>query len=128
MRVLIVGASSGVGRELGRQASEAGMTVAFAARRRALVESAAAEHGGIPLVCDVRDEASCVAVVASAVDALGGLDALVYSTAVDPLVRLVDADLARWHDTFATNVFGAAAVTNEALPHLRASKGRAVYI
>ena len=128
MRVLIVGASSGVGRELGRQLADAGHSVAFAARRRQLVEEAAEEHGGVSLVCDVRDEASCAGLVAEAVGALGGLDALVYSTAVDPLVKLADADAARWRNTFETNVFGAALVTNAALPHLRSSKGRAVYI
>ena len=47
-------------------------------------------------VCDVRDPAQCDAVVATAVERLGGLDAVVYATAVDPLVRLVDTDLERW--------------------------------
>jgi NAD(P)-dependent dehydrogenase (short-subunit alcohol dehydrogenase family) len=129
-RVLIIGASSGIGRSLGLQAAAAGARVAFAARRRELVESAAARagNGSVGLVCDVRDAGSCTAAVEDAVAALGGLDALVYSTAIDLLVRIADADMETWADTFATNVFGAGLVTATALPHLRAARGRAVYI
>jgi NAD(P)-dependent dehydrogenase (short-subunit alcohol dehydrogenase family) len=129
-RVLIIGASSGIGRSLGLQAAAAGARVAFAARRRELVESAAAGagNGSVGLVCDVRDASSCAAAVEDAVAALGGLDALVYSTAIDLLVRIADADMETWADTFATNVFGAGLVTAAALPHLRAARGRAVYI
>ena len=129
-RVLIVGASSGIGRTLGLQAAAAGAAVAFAARREELVTAAAAEagNGSVGLVCDVRDEASCRAVVADAVAALGGLDAVVYATAIDVLVRIADATPAVWTDTFSTNVFGAGLVTAAALPHLRESKGRAVYV
>lgn len=129
-RVLIIGASSGVGRTLGLQAAAEGAHVAFAARRRELVESAAKEAGNdaVGLVCDVREEASCRRVVEEAVAALGGIDALVYSTAIDVLVKLEDAALDQWLDTFATNVFGAGRITVHALPHLRSAKGRAVYV
>ena len=129
-RVLIVGASSGVGRELGRQAAAHGAQVAFAARRVERVEEAAAQAGGgaVGLRCDARDEASCQAVVADAVEAFGGLDVVVYSTAIDVLVRLEEAPMATWADTFATNVFGAAAITAAALPHVRKSGGRFVYL
>lgn len=129
-RVLVIGASSGIGRALGLQAAAEGARVAFAARRSSLVEEAAAEAGtgSVGLVCDVRDEGSCAGAVADAVDALGGLDALVYSTAIDVLVRIGDAGAATWADTMATNVVGASLVTAAALPHLREAKGRAVYI
>lgn len=129
-RILIIGASSGIGRALGAQAAEAGAAVAFAARRADRVAAAAAEAGGgaVALRCDVRDEESCAAVVADAAAALGGLDAVVYAAAVDVLCRVADADMDTWADTFATNVFGAARVTAAALPHLRASGGRAVLV
>lgn len=129
-RVLIIGASSGIGRSIGLQAAASGAQVAFAARRTELVESARAEagDGSIGLTCDVRDPASCAAVVDDAVAAFGGLDAVVYSTAIDLLTRLTDATAQTWSDTFATNVTGAALVTTAALPHLRESAGRAVYI
>jgi len=129
-RVLIVGASSGIGRALGERAAAEGARVAFAARRLELVQEAAtgAGNASVGLHCDTRDEASCSAAVAGAAAALGGLDVVVYAAAIDVLVRLCDATGTMWSDTFATNVFGAAAVTAAALPHVRRSKGRFAYI
>jgi NAD(P)-dependent dehydrogenase (short-subunit alcohol dehydrogenase family) len=127
-RILIVGASSGIGRSLGVQAAAAGARVCFAARRTELIERAAAETGGLAVACDVRDEQACRSVVDKTVEEFGGLDILVYSTAIDVLIRLADAGQAAWTDTMATNVIGAALVTAAALPHLRNSGGRAVYL
>ena len=59
---------------------------------------------------------------------LGGLDVVVYATAVDALVRLVDTDAAQWHDVFATNVVGASLVCRAALAPLTESCGRMVFI
>ena len=59
------------------------------------VDAAAAEagNGAIGLHCDVRDPDSCAAVVEATVSAFGGLDSLVYATAIDVLVRDLDIDL-----------------------------------
>ena len=77
--------------------------------------------------CDVRDETDCQAVVATAVDLLGGLDGLVYAPGTGPLVSLIDADETVWRETLETNLVGAALVTKAAVSHLEASEGRAVY-
>ncbi len=129
-RILVVGASSGIGRHVGLIAAALGARVAFAARRQNLVAEAAAEAGDgcIPLVCDVRDEASCANVVADTVTAFGGIDDIVYATAVDRLVRLADATAVDWRETYDTNVIGAALITRAALPHLQTSRGRVVLI
>ena len=79
-------------------------------------------------VCDVRVPDSATRVVRDAVERLGGLDVVVYATAVDPLVRLVDTDADRWRQVFETNVFGASLVTRAALAPLTESRGRMVYI
>ena len=129
-RVLIVGASSGIGRTLGLQAAGRGARVAFAARRTNLVEEAAAEagSGAIGVRCDVRDETSCQSAVADVVAAFGGLDVVVYATAIDTLVRLEDAGHDVWADTFSTNVAGAGRVLAAALEPLKAAKGRVVLV
>ena len=64
-RLLVVGASSGVGRAIGLAAAAAGASVAFAARRLELLESAVDEAGAssVALVCDVTDPASVVETV-----------------------------------------------------------------
>jgi NAD(P)-dependent dehydrogenase (short-subunit alcohol dehydrogenase family) len=129
-RVLVVGASSGIGREVAVQLGAGGARVVLAARRADRLAEAVAQvgSGARSEVCDVRDPGQCDAVVAAAVEHLGGLDAVVYATAVDPLVRLVDTDLELWQQVYETNVFGASLVTRAALPHLAASGGRMVYI
>lgn len=129
-RVLVVGASSGIGREVAVQLGSAGTRVVVAARRADRLATVVAEVGGdaASVVCDVRVPAQCDAVVDGAVAHLGGLDAVVYATAVDPLVRLVDTDLERWREVYDTNVFGASLVTRAALAPLTESGGRMVYI
>jgi len=128
-RVLVIGASSGVGREVGLLASRAGARVAFAARRRELLESAVAEagNGAIPVHCDVTT-ADCERAVDEAAAKLGGIDALVYATGMSPLVMLDRASAEEWRRVLDINVIGASQVTAAALPHLRACQGRAVYV
>jgi NAD(P)-dependent dehydrogenase (short-subunit alcohol dehydrogenase family) len=129
-RVLVVGGSSGVGREVGLAASRAGACVAFAARRRERLESAVAETGGKAhaISCDVTDDADCARAVADAVSALGGLDALVYTAGGSPLEMLENASRESWQRVLDVNVVGASQITAAALPHLREREGRAVYV
>jgi NAD(P)-dependent dehydrogenase (short-subunit alcohol dehydrogenase family) len=129
-RVLVVGASSGIGREVALQAVGAGARVVLAARRADKLAEAAAGAGdrATTSVCDVRDPDQCDGVVRDARAQLGGLDVVVYATAIDPLVRLVDTDAERWRAVFETNVFGASLVTRAALAPLTESRGRMVYI
>lgn len=129
-RVLVVGASSGLGRVIGNFLCEAGAHVGFAARRVELCEEAAAGAPGtaVGLGCDVTDPEACAAVVADAVERLGGLDDVVYAAGLTTMVALADADAARWRATLDTNVVGASLVTRAALPHLRASRGAMVYL
>lgn len=129
-RLLIVGASSGVGRAIGLAAAAQGARVAFSARRRELLESAVGVAGASSraIVCDVTDEASVAEAVQEAVFTFGGLDTVVYATGVDPLVRIENVDGAAWSNLFRTNVIGASLIIRAALPHLRAARGRAVFI
>jgi NAD(P)-dependent dehydrogenase (short-subunit alcohol dehydrogenase family) len=129
-RLLVVGASSGVGRAIGLASAAEGAMVAFSARRRELLESAV-EVAGAPscaVVCDVTDGSSVVEAVQAAASAFGGLDTIVYATGVDPLVRIENVDGDAWSDLFATNVIGASLIVRAALTHLRAVRGRAVFI
>jgi NAD(P)-dependent dehydrogenase (short-subunit alcohol dehydrogenase family) len=129
-RLLVVGASSGVGRAIGLAAAAAGASVAFAARRIELLTTAVDEAGAssMAVVCDVTEPSSVVEAVEGVVKVLGGLDTVVYATGIDPLVRIADVDADRWSTLFATNVIGASLVVRAALPYLRAVNGRAAFI
>jgi NAD(P)-dependent dehydrogenase (short-subunit alcohol dehydrogenase family) len=129
-RILLVGASSGIGRAAAGVLCSEGARVAALARREPRLEALAAEFGDAltPIVCDVREESVCAQAVARAEAALGGLDALVYCAGIAPLTPLRDAGASVWRDAFETNVVGAALVTRAALPALTLSHGRAVYL
>ncbi|ETZ29103.1 SDR family oxidoreductase [Mycobacterium intracellulare] len=127
---MVVGASSGLGRCIGVGLAQRGDQVALLARRLQRIEAAAKEAGpnATAIECDVTDEESCRAAIGRAADALGGIDNLVYTPAVGPLVRMVDTDADTWRRIFDTNVIGASLVTAAAMPHLTASAGKAVYL
>jgi NAD(P)-dependent dehydrogenase (short-subunit alcohol dehydrogenase family) len=119
-RVVVVGASAGIGRAMAAAAVQRGADVVFSARRAdALAEAVAAAGGGHAVAADVRVEGDCDRLVAEAVAALGGpIDLLSYATGMAPLRMLVDTTLDDWKAVFETNVVGASLVVRAALPHL----------
>jgi NAD(P)-dependent dehydrogenase (short-subunit alcohol dehydrogenase family) len=129
-RTVVVGASSGLGRCIGVGLGQRGHQIGLLARRRERIEAAAKEAGpdAIAVECDVTDEASCRTAINEAADALGGIDNLIYTPAVGPLVRMVDTDAETWRRIFDTNVIGAALATAAAVPYLTASAGKALYL
>lgn len=128
-RVLVVGASSGIGAAVVRRGADRGAVVAAAGRRTdALAEVVAGRDGAHAVPLDVRDEGSVAAGVAAAVEVLGGLDAVVYAAAVSPLVGLADATDADWHDVLDTNVVGCARIAVACAPHLVDAAGRLVVL
>src|SRR2546421_12459131 len=75
-RVLVVGASSGIGQGIAQTVSAAGGRVVLAARRLDRLEQAADDCMGpaVCLRCDVTEPGAPSALVAQAVGELGGLD------------------------------------------------------
>lgn len=130
MRVVVVGASSGLGRCIGVGLAQQGARVALLARRRERLEAAAAEAGpdALAIACDATDAASTAAAIDEAAEGLGGIDGLVFTPAIGPLARIEDTDVDTWRRVFDTNVIGATTVTAAALPHLKASSGTAAYL
>ena len=129
-RVVVVGASTGLGRCLATGLSARGAQVALMGRRKDKIEAAAEEagNGAFAVACDATDQAQAAAAIAAAADRLGGLDTVIYAAAIGPLVRLQDADAATWRETFDTNVIGASLVTAAAIPHLTASLGNMLFL
>jgi NAD(P)-dependent dehydrogenase (short-subunit alcohol dehydrogenase family) len=129
-RTVVVGASSGLGRCIAIGLAERGEQVAMLARRRDRIEAAAKEAGAgsVAFECDVTDQASCQSAIGAAAESLGGIDNLIYTPGIGPLVRLADMDAATWRSVFETNVIGASLVTAAAVPHLTESAGKAVYL
>jgi NAD(P)-dependent dehydrogenase (short-subunit alcohol dehydrogenase family) len=129
-KTVVIGASSGLGRCIGVGLARRGARVALLARRRDRIEAASKEAGpgAVAIECDVTNEGSCRSAIGAAAEALGGIDNLVYTPAVAPLVRMIDTDAETWRRVFDTNVTGAAVATAAAVPYLAASGGKAVYL
>jgi NADP-dependent 3-hydroxy acid dehydrogenase YdfG len=130
---LVVGASSGVGREVAGQVASAGGQVVLAARRAEALDAAAAEiraNGGQATfeVFDVADRERCQQGVEAAIATLGGLDALVYAAGISPLVMLREATHEDWRRVLDVNMIGASHVTATAVDALEDAGGRAVYV
>jgi NAD(P)-dependent dehydrogenase (short-subunit alcohol dehydrogenase family) len=127
LRTLVIGASSGIGREVAKQLVEGGARVVAAARR---VERLVAMPSIHALSCDVRVPAQCQEVVDDACEVMGGLDALVFATGLSQITPLDEAGIEEWQAVFETNVFGAAMVARASIPHLMAadSQGRALFL
>src|SRR5690348_4621818 len=130
MKIVVVGASSGLGRCIGVDRGRRGDQVALLARRHDRLVEAAEEAGpgAVAIQCDVTDEKSCRAAVEEAARRLGGIDGLVYSTGVGPLSPVEELTAEVWRRAFDTNVIGAALVTAAALPHLKDASGTVAFM
>lgn len=117
-RMLVVGASSGIGRALARAAHARGATVALAARRVGLLDELATELGGTAHELDVSDPRAIEQVVDRVAAQLGRLDAVVFTSAAVPFALIEDTDVTTWVHAYAVNAVGASHLLRSALPYL----------
>jgi NAD(P)-dependent dehydrogenase (short-subunit alcohol dehydrogenase family) len=119
VRVLAVGASSGIGRSFAATAMEQGASVCVTARRGDLLEKLCAETGtGTPIVADVADADDCRRIVDEAMAAMGGIDLLVFTVGAGRLSHIDQPDPEDWLRAYSVNTLGPVLVTAAALPHL----------
>ena len=130
---IITGASSGIGRALAERAVRAGWSV-FAVGRRAerLAELAQRLDGATgtlaTLALDLRTPRAAQRIVRETLERFERIDVLVNNAggvAVGPIAQQSDGAL---HEQMETHVIVPLALTREALPSLRASKGQIFYL
>ncbi|SDQ52365.1 SDR family oxidoreductase [Leucobacter chromiiresistens] len=118
-RVVVTGASSGIGAATVRRFAERGWETVAVARRVDRLEALAAETGAQPIACDVTDEAQ-VARLAAEVAASGGATGLVNNAGGAWGTESVEhASNDDWRRMFEVNVIGLRSVTSALLPVLR---------
>jgi NADP-dependent 3-hydroxy acid dehydrogenase YdfG len=120
-RLLVTGASSGIGAATARRAAELGASVALLARSAERLEEVATRTGGVGVPADVTDGEAVRAAVDRAAARLDGLDGVVNAAGLVRPSRVADADPADWRRMLEVNVLGLLHVTQAAIPHLRAA-------
>jgi NAD(P)-dependent dehydrogenase (short-subunit alcohol dehydrogenase family) len=124
-RILITGASSGVGQAATRAFAAGGAQVAALARRADALEALAAELGDavLPIPTDVSDPEAVAAAVARAHDSFGGLDVAVNAAGVGMPTPLEELDPVGWREVIAVNLSGSFYVAREAGLRMREDGG-----
>lgn len=129
--VLIVGASSGIGRATAVLFAKEGAKVMAAARRADRLQALKEEVPEIETaVADAADAASMERLAAETKERLGDIDILVYNTGTNIKDRaLTNLTAPRWDMMVDTNLNGAFYITSAVLPSMRARKsGHIIYV
>ena len=124
---LITGASQGLGLEIARSYLREGARIVICARSAETLHGAQEELAGLGEVhsrpADVASPDEVEALVAFAVQRLGGLDVLVSNAGVyGPKGAIDDVDWAAWAKAIEINLMGSVLPARFALPHLRAAE------
>lgn len=130
----ITGASRGIGKAIALRLAQEGANVVIAAKTAeahprlegtiftAAEEIIAAGGQALPLVVDVRDEASVAQAVAQAVEKFGGIDILVNNASAIQLTNTENTDMKRYDLMNGVNARGTYMCTKYCLPHLKEAK------
>jgi NAD(P)-dependent dehydrogenase (short-subunit alcohol dehydrogenase family) len=117
--VVVVGASSGVGRGVARRLIDVGASVLTAARRVDLLDELVTEAGGgRAFQCDLLQEDAGTRLADAIRQSSGRLDALFVSAGSAPLRKLVDTSVDEWRIAMETNVIGINRLLAATLPLL----------
>jgi short-subunit dehydrogenase len=119
-RMLITGASQGIGRALAIEAARQGAQVLATARHADLLRELAAEGRTIQtMTADVTSAADRQAMADAMQRLFGGLDVLVNNAGIGATGHFADATEERLRQIFEVNFFGLAELTRVCLPLLK---------
>ena len=124
---IVTGSSRGIGRGIAIRLAEEGANVVLCARGGDELDSAVRSVDGpgraIGIVADVATPEGAAAVVAAAVDQLGGVDIVVNNVGGSGAKTFEDMDATDLQAVLDKNVFPAVNVSHAALPSLRSRGG-----
>ncbi len=121
---LVTGGGRGIGANIARELTDAGMRVAVSARSADQVEQTAKEIGGLAVTADVSKPDDVESMVATVERELGPIDLLVNNAGIG-LTRTLpwEEDAEDWWHVFEVNVLGAYLGIRAVLPGMR-ERGR----
>ena len=124
-RILLTGASSGIGAATARELAAAGHHVMLAARRTDRLQALSDELGDHAsfVATDVTDGASVRHAVHTTIEVFGGLDVLINNAGLGHMGPLEETPLSDWHHMVDVNVKGVLNCVHAALPQLTENEG-----
>ncbi|MEK6288525.1 MAG: glucose 1-dehydrogenase [Acidobacteriota bacterium] len=131
-KVIITGASSGIGRATAVRFLGEGASVALVGRRETALEdiASASANGGKPFIitADLSDEKESERSIAHAIERLGGLDVLVNAAGILKAGRIEDTTLELWDEMMNINLRSVFHLMKLAVPQLERSHGNIVNV
>ena len=127
-RVLVTGATSGIGRATARLFHARGATVLATGRNPEALALDGADERWVTATGDLTAEGFRADLVALATERLGGLDVLVNAAGILEPGGTVDTDLTDWDRSFDINLRALFDLTRRAIVPLRASRGAVVKV
>jgi NAD(P)-dependent dehydrogenase (short-subunit alcohol dehydrogenase family) len=127
-KVLLTGASQGIGRALALALAQAGAVVGLMARRETALEELAREIAGqggrgLAFPGDISRPEAIHQVMAGVRRRLGSIQVLINCAGRQPPIGpFRDNDLADWEDTFRVNLFGPGRLIQAVLPEMLARR------
>ena len=124
LRILVTGASQGIGRAIAVDAAKRGAKVIATARSADLLDELATEiraaNGTVETVTsDICNPADRQRMVQMALDRFGGLDVLINNAGIGATGHFMDSDPEILRTIFETNYFALCEITRLAIPHLK---------
>lgn len=122
---IVTGASSGIGGAIAEALARAGFTVFGTSRRT----TGTGPAGVSMLACDVTDDESVAALVATVISQTGRIDVLVNNAGMGLIGGAEESSIAQVRALFDVNLFGTMRMTNAVLPSMRRrGQGRIINI
>lgn len=125
---VVTGGGTGIGEACVRLLAAQGAHVGVLGRRRELVESVAASHGGFALVADAGNEAEMKRAMASVAERHGRLDMLIANAGGFGQGACTETSVDDWRRAFDANLNTAFISARESLPLLIPQRGAIVFV
>jgi 3-oxoacyl-[acyl-carrier protein] reductase len=116
--VVTAAAGTGIGFATARRAIEEGARVIISDKHERRLAESAAELGVLGIPCDVTDDASVCALVASAVDHLGAIDVWVNNAGLGGTAEVIDMTDEQWNIVLDVTLNGTFRCTRAVLRHM----------